>query len=186
MKRPGRVSMRAALMTVAGLALVLAAMRSSSDVWWLAMWLAKTLLLSWATLGALVLRGRDRTPWLGMALFGWLYFAMTHENRYFPDYTPEMRRTLNFLADSVHPDPPLAEIAPSSSVDEVSRVTMENEARSAASRSRRDNFTTILLMLLSLAFMMVGGLAGRSFAAKMRTDPPLASRIGYNREKEAP
>lgn len=70
-----RISMARALWVVAGVAVGIAAIRSSNDFWLGATFLLTVGLLCSATLGAMVDRGRD-SRWLGFAIFGWAYFLL--------------------------------------------------------------------------------------------------------------
>jgi hypothetical protein len=54
----------------------LAALRSASALWVSATFTATVALLSAAALGAMATRGRPRTAWAGLAVFGWVYLAV--------------------------------------------------------------------------------------------------------------
>jgi hypothetical protein len=68
----------ATLLGVVGLAAVgFAALRSATEPWASATFTATVAVLSTAALGALLCRGRSRSAWIGLAVFGWIYLAVT-------------------------------------------------------------------------------------------------------------
>jgi hypothetical protein len=52
-----------------------AALRSASLLWASAVFTLTVAVLSMAVLGAMARRGRARMPWVGFALFGWIYLG---------------------------------------------------------------------------------------------------------------
>ena len=208
--RPRRFTLVYAMIAIAGTALALAALRGSSNLWSIATLLATLGLLAWATLGAVLLRGSERSPWLGIAIFGWLFFAIVYTKPIFVDFRTWIHEGLIFLGERVHPDPLLLESPvgsdpderllppnpprfpgdgrpPISPAEEASiRVRLENDSRLARTRALRSNFSATLLLLVNVAFALIGGLAGRFFATRISESPPRASQIGYNRVEETP
>ncbi len=186
LKHRGRLSVRIALSAVAGFALTLTALRQATSLWWLATLLATTGLLLWATLGAIVLRGPNRISWLGAALFGWVLFAMIHPNRIFPDFRPSMYAILQSFGEAVHAYPPDAIVDPNDKFEVQERIYSENHKQTMRTDSLRANFISILMMLINLAFAIVRGWAGRSFAARIESAVPASPQPVYtNGVKEA-
>jgi hypothetical protein len=190
MKRPGRMSIRTALVALAGIALVLAALRGSSGGWLLDVCLAMGLFFFflWATVRAIlgVLRGSKRAVWIGIATFGWSFWTMTLWLTSFSDVNSRIQKNLQSLGYVVHPDLPMLSADPGSTPAEVEKIERENYVRSLLPQLRRIDFASKFLLILNLGFALIGGLMGRSVGAYIANRPPSASSIGYNQEKETP
>jgi hypothetical protein len=200
--RSRRFTLVYAMIAIVGTARALAALHGSSDLWWIATFLATLGLLAWSTLGAILLRGAERGPWLGTAIFGWLFFGVVYTKPIFADFRTPIYAGLQFLGERVHTEPLLLEapvgnnpveplppprtpweVPPISRADEARvRILVENDSRLARTRSLRANFSATLLLLINVAFALVGGLAGRSFARRIPAGAPPGNPIGYNRE----
>ncbi len=57
-------------------ALVLAALRTASDIWFSALYTATFILLLVAIVAAFIVRGGERAFWFGLAVFGWGFFLL--------------------------------------------------------------------------------------------------------------
>lgn len=188
-KHPSRATLLGSEICVAGLALAFTALRKSTDLWCLVTRVVTFGALMWASLGAVALKGPDRTPWLGFALIGWVFFAMTHTNRILPDFRPNTYHSLYFLSESIHRDPALIELE---ALDSAATFASQEQARNEnidlvkQVQTLRENFTSILLIYLNIAFALVGGVAGRSFASRLPASPSVIGPFGYNSEKEKP
>jgi hypothetical protein len=104
-----RLSIRSLMSFVVVSAVGLAALRNASDLWAGMMLLAALAALGAATLGSLILRGKERCWWAGFAVFSGGYLALAVGPWFRENPRPLLGTThlLTYAQQKIHPSPVL-------------------------------------------------------------------------------
>ncbi|MBX6316078.1 MAG: hypothetical protein IRY99_24670 [Isosphaeraceae bacterium] len=182
-----------ALMGVVALvAFGIAALRRATEVWASATFTLAVALLSMAVVGALVRRGPGQAFWIGCAVPGWVYLALSF-GPWFPDTAlnppallptrllahayPLLKPKANLSYEPLPaPDPRIREGGPLGGLvllREVERIPGGTISRGVDSY----HFSQVGHALSALAFGLVGGLVGLRFAARNGAGGGRATRL---------
>jgi hypothetical protein len=154
----GRVSISGCFGVIGFLAVVLAALKSSSVYWVTAAAWVVLLWLSVSVVGAFFSAGSARVFWTGFAAFGWIYMILIHTSAVSSTLSDQIGAGLRlFLDDALAPSP--------GSLTGNARHTYFSELTRYKLRVR-----VVADLVLNLAFAFVGGLTALRFAAGRDAD----------------
>jgi hypothetical protein len=124
----------------------LAALRSSSQAWMLAMSGLTLLILLSSVVGACLADGRNRAYWVGFAILGWGHCLLSHSSCFGDDFATPLAHALEQAGDWMHPH----EITVDEFADFGPKVT---------------NFVRIGRWMISLLCASIGGLIACVFVS---------------------